>query len=407
MAKRTARSAKHDVTRLVALLSSADTAVAGDAANQLTQMGPKAERAIPDLVRYLARSAFSDRVFFVGSELPRIGRAVFEPLLREFETRDTRALDHTFGCVAPNHPDLAIPLLKHDRPHIRLATCYALYKQKSAVEPLIESLADRSPRIREIAGCALKSIGSAAIRQLKAAMEQSADAEFRERCLNVLAQIRPSQYAKRTSRFQKEQQLLRKFTRHCGQSYYMVYRNGHGRSLDRVGGRPTHLPGQWPMCDECGEEMAFVGQLYADDDWFPLDGNMCLHLDACVKHPLEVKVVLVPFDAAEGNGRIGHSHPKQPKLSIEYEVADDPIDHRAYWDISKKPELLNFEPPLKGYEYLFSADKIGGVFPFNGDEIPEQSKDNQLMLQVSWKAFKAAVYVYKSKKKGWYAFAYS
>jgi HEAT repeat protein len=204
MAKRTARSAKHDVTRLVALLSSADTAVAGDAANQLTQMGPKAERAIPDLVRYLARSAFSDRVFFVGSELPRMGRAVFEPLLREFERRDTRALDHTFGCVAPNHPDLAIPLLKHDRPHIRLATCYALYKQKSAVEPLIESLADRSPRIREIAGCALKSIGSAAIRQLKAAMEQSADAEFRERCLNVLAQIRPSQYAKRTSRFQKE-----------------------------------------------------------------------------------------------------------------------------------------------------------------------------------------------------------
>lgn len=395
------------MAELVEAVNSDDTAVAGDAAYELAIMGPKATRAIPDVVRFLARSTYTNRVYRVVEAITALGRPVFEPLVQEYAKRYCKGLRFAFANVGSNYPDLVIPLLKHQSTRIRRAACYTLHKQKSAIEPLIECLQDRSAGVREGAGHALKSIGSAAIRQLKSAMEHSADVAFRQRCLDVLAQIRPSQYAKLTSRFQKDQKLLHKFTRHCGQSYYMVYGKGHGRTLDRVGGKPTHLPGQWPVCDECGEDMAFVGQLYADDDWFPLDGNMCLHLDRCVAHPLEVKVVLLPFDAAQGNGRIGRSHPKQPKLSIDYDVADDPIDHRAYWDISKKPELLDFEPPLKGHEYLFTADKIGGVFPFNGDEIPEQSKDNQLILQVSWKAFKAAVYVYKSKKKGWYAFAYS
>lgn len=146
--------------------------------------------------------------------------------------------------------------------------------------------------------------------------------------------------------------------------------------------------------------MLFVGQLYAEKSWFPLDGNLCLHLYSCHCHPGLVHLEILAYGSALGYGRVGRPHPKQNKKDIHYEINEDPLDRSVFWGVREYPDLPGFDP-VKDYPYLYE-DKIGGLFPYDAYEGPMQTKDNQMIAQMGWSSFAGTVYLYHSTSKGFY-----
>ena len=149
-------------------------------------------------------------------------------------------------------------------------------------------------------------------------------------------------------------------------AFYMRFLEGHnGRSLDRLGGLPTHLPERFPRfttyLGEEKEELAFIAQFYCTPDRINLPGTLCVQLyqDSDVGEggdPLPVAIKL-PLGAKENTERAGVVF---PGLS-EYEIL---------WDAEDDPDVIPDNAYLTDEEVKLMQSKAGGIPYYTDDELP-------------------------------------
>lgn len=184
-------------------------------------------------------------------------------------------------------------------------------------------------------------------------------------------------------------------------SWVMEYVTRPGAALDRVGGLPSHLAYQWPRCQSCHEQLAFVGQLYAGDG-LPLDGHLALQFYVCQdcqeEHRGWLHMEALPPTAPANDRRVGVRCRSQPRRYIRYSPVEDSMDQWAFNRGAVTAEDLPDDHLLK--------DKVGGLFPYDGYEGPKITPANRMVAQFSWKAIRAAVYVYRSTRYGFYPYTY-
>lgn len=183
-------------------------------------------------------------------------------------------------------------------------------------------------------------------------------------------------------------------------SYAMEYVDGH-HGGDQLGGLPSHDPYNWPRCQSCQSEMAFVGQLYACE-WFPISGLFCLQFYMCVERcDLDrsfIQLERVHHGAKRNRRAVGRSHPEQPLKTIRYFEIEDSIDQMSF----TKQQLSEGELP----DTHLRNDKLGGLFPYDGYEGPEITADNRYIGQMKWDAIPEMLYLCESRTRGPYFFLY-
>lgn len=183
-------------------------------------------------------------------------------------------------------------------------------------------------------------------------------------------------------------------------SWIMTYSTRPGDTLDRVGGQPSHLPYFWPRCQACQERMAFVGQLY-DSDRLSLDGHLALQFyvcDDCQDKQRWLHMEALPKAAPLNSARVGVRRRSQPRRYIHYSPVEDSMDQ---WELNRR-RLAEEELPDKHLR----RDKVGGLFPYDGDEGPKITPSNLMVAQFLWQGVGATVYLYRSAKYGFYPYLY-
>jgi hypothetical protein len=119
-------------------------------------------------------------------------------------------------------------------------------------------------------------------------------------------------------------------------AYYLNSIPGHHGSFDRVGGLPTHEPPKLPICRTCGDQLAFLAQLYSDSDWSWPGDCLCLHVYQCPSDdPLPV-VIPVPRDAPFNFRAVGRRHPLIARRDIFRELHVEPPEDSLTLDTASE-----------------------------------------------------------------------
>jgi len=139
------------------------------------------------------------------------------------------------------------------------------------------------------------------------------------------------------------------------QAYYMVPVQGVTDHPDRVGGLPNHLPPAFPVCRGCGEQMAFLFQLYCTPERLCLDGVLCLHCyqcphvdEGCTTLP---EIVAVPCGAPLNCHKVGVRQSNVVPHGIQWALEMDP---------DRWPDKESDRRALSPHVY---TSKVGGVYP--------------------------------------------
>jgi len=147
--------------------------------------------------------------------------------------------------------------------------------------------------------------------------------------------------------------------------------------------------------------MLFVGQLYSCER-MELSDVLCLHFYICddcretydgpVNDKLPIQMLALPVGAPRNTTRTGCSIDSWPKRFIDYVALEDPMDQKA-WTRIGSPDLE--------VEHL-CADKVGGLFPYDGYEGYKITTRNRMIAQFFWEIVGGPIYVYCSDKDGLY-----
>lgn len=198
-------------------------------------------------------------------------------------------------------------------------------------------------------------------------------------------------------------------------SWVMEYHSRPCGTPDYVGGLPGHLPYAWPRCQNCQERMAFVGNLYSSD-WLPLGSHLALQFYVCdncrvtfnstagsrikkmANDKVPIHMEMLPPTAAANTSRLGVRSPSQPKQYISYTAVKDSMDQ---WTFNRR-RLAESQLPDKHLR----KDKVGGLFPYDGYDSPQVTRQNRMVAQFIWKGIGGPIYLYQSIKEGFYLYYY-
>jgi hypothetical protein len=190
-------------------------------------------------------------------------------------------------------------------------------------------------------------------------------------------------------------------------SWVMSYHARPQGSRDRVGGVPDHLPPVWPRCQLCQEPMGFVGQLYACDRLI-LGGALVVQIYVCddcrqtfsshANDRVPIHMELLPPAAAENSTRKGVRCRLQPVLHIAYTPTPDSIDQWAF----NRSRVVEEQLP----DTHLRADKVGGLFPYDGYDGPKITRMNRIIAQFIWAGVGGPIYLFDSSKRGLYLYHY-
>jgi len=141
----------------------------------------------------------------------------------------------------------------------------------------------------------------------------------------------------------------------------MEFSGGHNGAHDRVGGFPSHVPPEFPTCEDTGEEMTFLLQLYVDGTRLNLPEILCLQLYQCRGvdegedlHPI---VLALPL--------LSHANLTQQGSPCSYL---DPYD--IHWRADEDPDLVELP---RGYDEKTARlyeSKLGGAPAFPEEMMP-------------------------------------
>lgn len=145
--------------------------------------------------------------------------------------------------------------------------------------------------------------------------------------------------------------------------FYLKLVDGHRGALDRVGGRPSHVPPYFPKSSVTGDEKAFLLQLYSEPVRLPLQGWLCIQVykPADLADPDCVpEVVMVPSDAPRNTESLGVAHPDVRPMDIEWEEGLEPDVIPD--DLGNSPgELRLFSSKLGGAAFDETTRHIGFI----------------------------------------------
>jgi hypothetical protein len=132
---------------------------------------------------------------------------------------------------------------------------------------------------------------------------------------------------------------------------------GGGDGLDKIGGLPTHLPENIPICKLTCEPLAFIAQFYCTKDRLSIPNTLCVQLyQELEDEPLPV-ALRVAFDARENQEQLGLAHPSIQQMRIDWEFRSDP---------DQIPDSFEFTDE----ERQLMESKVGGVPYYTDDELP-------------------------------------
>jgi len=162
-------------------------------------------------------------------------------------------------------------------------------------------------------------------------------------------------------------------------AYYAKYSPGHHGARDRIGGIPTHLPPQYPMCNDCNEPLTFIMQLYVDDKDLFDDSWLALQLYEC-KTCYEPSLI-----AIDKGARLNAKNEGVPLSQIDYQLSNmgvpsSRVEWGEYvqwqditWERRDDPEptddIAQFwdDDNLKPEFAYLGHDKLGGCFAWCDD----------------------------------------
>ena len=115
-------------------------------------------------------------------------------------------------------------------------------------------------------------------------------------------------------------------------SYYMEFDSKYTGNLNKYGGLPTHLPTQWPVTDQDGDEMTFLCQLYCDDKMLSIPDTLCIQVYQLVINDLEASdpiIVQVPIGAKENVDKRGIPCKRLPEGDIKFKEVREEINEES------------------------------------------------------------------------------
>ena len=145
---------------------------------------------------------------------------------------------------------------------------------------------------------------------------------------------------------------------------------------DRIGGLPTHLPRRYPACNQCGELLTFLMQLYVDDKDLFDDSWLALQLYEC--EPCCEQLLL----ALDKNAKRNVGNEGVPLSQIDWQRSSMGVPYsRVEWgecvewrditwiqreDPDPTDEIEQFwnDDGLKEEHAHLLEDKLGGCFPW-------------------------------------------
>lgn len=171
-------------------------------------------------------------------------------------------------------------------------------------------------------------------------------------------------------------------------AHYMKFVPGQHGQLDRIGGLPTHLPPEFPLSPNSGQQMAFLGQFYEHPERLPLDGALCIHLYQCLEDydPWPV-VVAVPKSAPLNLNQEGTPQPDVQPFDVEWEYREDP-ENFDHWQTdlcdSKAGGTCYFSFDLNPHDsLLLQLSEDPGGFNFGGyTPVIVRTSDGRLQVRL-------------------------
>ena len=189
-------------------------------------------------------------------------------------------------------------------------------------------------------------------------------------------------------------------------SWVMTYHRRTVGTPDRVGGLPSHLPHAWPRCQMCQARMGFAGQLYSSDR-LPLGDHLSLQFYVCedcrveyegANDSIPIHMEMLPPTAPENLRKRGVRARSQPIRYISYSAVEDFMDQRTF----NRRKLTEEDLP----DGHLRADKVGGLFPYDGSDAPKITPRNWMLAQFTWESVNGPIYLYHSASEGIYLFHY-